>query len=165
MAWCRPVTVPCIHPPHHGHPKVTDMLMIDSHPSRPMSIGPPISEVMLFQNLFENSRPRSWVWQKGNDTWLLSIQLSCFLSISHQSDQQLIQLFRAVTLKKSQIDVMCEVKAIHIIDPVSNRCPSFPVLVNRSNYSWGMANSIWPWKTHLQFWRKFAKKIRHSSKT
>ena len=137
-----------IHPPHYGCTKVSMVVMngqftsLSFHVNRPShSWDEAISNCHL-----ETSRSRSWMWSKGKVT---SIRPTIWDTAILICD-----------LEKSMVKVMSEVKGQgHILYPVSNRCTSFLIHLNRTWIRpiileiYGQKN-IWPWKNTSIFFKE-----------
>ena len=41
----------------------------------------------------------------------------------------------------------------HIVRPVFNRCTSFSFHISRTNHSWDMSHSVWPWKNTSEIFK------------
>ena len=76
-----PITFRYIHPPYHGNPKVTAMVINDRLTSLPSSHSwnKTISNFDL-----ETSLTRSWVWSRARLYSRTNIYLICFLFITYQ---------------------------------------------------------------------------------
>ena len=83
-----------------------------------------------------------WVW--------------CFLFVSHQSDNNSWDTaILKFDLEKSKVNFKGEVKGQgHIVHPASNRCTSCLFHINRTNHSWDMSNSVWPWKNTSEIFKE-----------
>ena len=129
-----PVTIPYIHPPHHGHTRVNIMVMngwltsLSIHVNRPYhSWDKAISNFDL-----ETSRSRSWVWSKGIQLAQYFVPFRFHINQTNNSWDTAISKF---DLEKSKVKV-------------------FFFHINRTDHSWDMANSIWPWKNTSKILKK-----------
>ena len=117
--------------------------MTDSHPLCSMSIGPPIHEIQLFQNLtmkiqvtfdLENSRSRSRSW----------VQSLCLLFVSWQLDHSWLRYSKFhIWPWKFKVKVMAKIKPDGPIWGLEfNRYVCFSFCGNRTIFGWDIANSI-----------------------
>ena len=116
------------HPTMDTHRSWSWSWMMDLHPFCSMSISPPIPQIRLFQTLTLKLQGEGHgCGQRARPYSQPSIQLICFLFVSHQSvnnprDTAILKFY----LEKSKVYVMGEVRGWgHIIHQISNRCTSF----------------------------------------
>ena len=113
---------------------------------------PPHSWDKVISNFeLENPKPKTWLWSKGTSSGLRPVVNSVYFLFCFTPDQQF--------LRYSYFNIWPWKMQGQTFDPVSNWCTSFPFHINRTNYSWDLANSVWSWKNMSKILKiKFAKK-------
>ena len=120
------VTIPFIHPPHHGYTKVTVMVINDRLTSLSLHVNRPSDfwDKSMSNIALEKSRPRPCLWSNVRVTHLSQYPIDLLAYTSHQSDQQFLTwsyFKRAISkfdLEKFKVKLMGKIKGYdHIVDP------------------------------------------------
>ena len=126
---------------------------VNSHPFHSMSIGHPIPELRLFQNLTLKIKGQGHGWgqslksQHGSNIQLTHIPVPCGLGIPFLSYD-----FFKIWPWKSRVKVMGEVTVhSHNVGLTSYRLTSLSFHVKRASHSWVTTFlKIWPWKSRVK---------------
>ena len=127
---------------------------VDSHPFRSMSIGHPVPELWLFQNLTLKFKGQGHGWGHSSKSQCGSNILSTH--IPFVPCQSALPFLRYSILKiwpwKSRVKVMGEVTIqSHNVGLTSYRLTSLLFHVNRPSHSWVMTFfKIWPWNSKVK---------------
>ena len=98
------VIIPFIHPPHHGHTKVTVMVINDRLTSLSLHVNRPSDfwDKFISNIALEKSRPRPCLWSKVRVTYFCLLILHTNQTNNFRHGAILKELFQNLTLKNSR---------------------------------------------------------------